>query len=85
MACADQTGDTGQAGGYNSRTTSVSESLNDLSTPWNKNTPKTQPARKENPTQSLAKQLQRDQELTSSTMTQGLMSQAVHPRKMRSP
>jgi hypothetical protein len=48
----------GQAGGYNSRTTSVPESLSDLSRPWNKNTPKTQPALKENPTQNLTKQLQ---------------------------
>jgi hypothetical protein len=30
---------------------------------------KTQPAQKENPTQNLAKQLQTDQELTSSTTT----------------
>jgi hypothetical protein len=62
MACAGQTGDTGQAGGYSSRTTSVPESLSDFSRPWNKNTPKTQPAWKEKPTQSLAKQLQTDQE-----------------------
>jgi hypothetical protein len=48
----------GQAGGYNSRITSVPESLSDFSRLWKKNTPKTQPARKENPTQSLAKQLQ---------------------------
>jgi hypothetical protein len=34
----------GQAGGYSSRTTNVPESLNDFSKPWNKNTPKTQPA-----------------------------------------
>jgi hypothetical protein len=72
----------GQAGGYSSRTTSVPESLSDLSRPRNKNTPKTQPARKENPTQSLAKQLQIDQELTSSTTTQGHTSQAVHPRQI---
>jgi hypothetical protein len=45
----------GQTGGYNSRTTSVPESLSDLSRPWDKNTPETQPARKENPTQGLAK------------------------------
>jgi hypothetical protein len=45
MACAGQTGDTGQtggqsrqAGGYSSRTTSVPESLSDFSRPWNKNT-----------------------------------------------
>jgi hypothetical protein len=50
----------GQAGGYNSRTTSVPESLSDFSRPWNKNTPKTQLARKENPTQHLTKQLQTD-------------------------
>jgi hypothetical protein len=36
----------GQVGGYNSRTTSVPESLSDFSSPWNKNTFKTQPARK---------------------------------------
>jgi hypothetical protein len=57
----------GQAGGYSSRTTSVPESLRDFYRPWNKNTPKTQPARKENPTQNLAKQPLTDQELTSST------------------
>jgi hypothetical protein len=59
----------GQAGSYSSRTPSVPESLGDFSGPWNKNTPKTQPVRKENPTQNLAKQLQTDQELTSSTKT----------------
>jgi hypothetical protein len=48
----------GQAGGYNSRTTSVPESLNDFSRPWNKTTPKTQPALKEKPTQNLTKQIQ---------------------------
>jgi hypothetical protein len=57
----------GQAGGYSSRTTSVPESLSDFSKHWNKNTPKTQPARKEKPTQNLTNQLQTDQELTSST------------------
>jgi hypothetical protein len=64
MACAGQTGDTGQtdghvgqAGGYISRTTNVPESLSDFSRPWNKNTPKTRPARKENSTQNLTKQL----------------------------
>jgi hypothetical protein len=36
----------GQAGGYSNRTTSVPESLSDFSRPCNKNTPKTQPARK---------------------------------------
>jgi hypothetical protein len=71
----------GQAGGYSSRTTSVPESLSDFSRPYNKTTPKTQPARKENPTQNLTKQLQKDKELTSSTKTQRHTSQAVHPRQ----
>jgi hypothetical protein len=48
----------GQAGGYSSRTTNVPESLNDFSRPWNKNTPKTQPARKKNHSQNQAKHLQ---------------------------
>jgi hypothetical protein len=89
MACASQTGDTGQTGGQGRsgrwlqhRTTSVPESLSDFSRPWNKNTPKSQPARKENPTQNLAKQLQTDQELTSSTKTQRHTSQAVHSRQI---
>jgi hypothetical protein len=72
----------GQAGGYSSRTTSVPESLSDFSRPWNKNTPKTQPARKENPTQNLTKQHQTDQEQTSSTKTQRHTSQAVHPKQI---
>jgi hypothetical protein len=60
----------GQAGGYSIRTTSIPESLSDVSRPWNRNTPKTQPVRKKNPTQSLAKQLQTDQELTNNSTTQ---------------
>jgi hypothetical protein len=72
----------GQTGGYSSHTTTVPESLSDFSRPWNKNTPKTQPARKKNPTQSLAKQLQTDRELTRSTTTQRHTSQAVHPRQI---
>jgi hypothetical protein len=64
----------GQAGGYNSRTTNVPESLSDFSQHWNENTPKTQPARKENPTQNLAKQLQTDQELTINSTTQRHMN-----------
>jgi hypothetical protein len=72
----------GQAGGYSSSTTNVRESLSDFSTPWNKNTPKTQPARKEKSTQNLTKQLQTNQELTSSTKTQRHTSQAVHPRQI---
>jgi hypothetical protein len=38
-----------QAGVYSSRTTSVPECLSDFSRPWNKTTPKTQPARREKP------------------------------------
>jgi hypothetical protein len=72
----------GQASGYNNCTTSVPESFSDFSRPWNKNSPKTQPARKENPTQNLTKQLQTDQELTSSTKTQRHTSQAVHSRQI---
>jgi hypothetical protein len=71
-----------QAGGYSSRTTSVLESLSDFSRPWNKHTPKTQPAQKENPTQNLTNQLQTNQELTSGTKTQRHTSQAVHPRQI---
>jgi hypothetical protein len=71
-----------QAGVYNSRTTSVPERLSDFSRPWNKNTPKTQAARKENPTQSLAKQPQTDQELTRNTTTQRHTSQAVYLRQI---
>jgi hypothetical protein len=66
----------GQAGGYSSRTTSVPESLSDLSRPWNKTT------LKENPTQNQTKQLQTDKELTSSTKTQRHTSQAVLPRQI---
>jgi hypothetical protein len=60
----------GQAGGYSSHTTNVLESLSDFSRPWNKNTPKTQPARKKNPTQSQPKHHQNYQELTSNHTTQ---------------
>jgi hypothetical protein len=72
----------GQAGGYNSRTTSVLESLSDFPRPWNKNTPKTLPAQKVNPTQNLARQLQTDQELTSNTTVQRHTSPAIHPRQI---
>jgi hypothetical protein len=72
----------GQASGCCSRTTSVPESLSDFSRPWKKTTPKTQPARKEKPTQDLTKQLQTDQALTSSTKTQRHTSQAIHPRQI---
>jgi hypothetical protein len=77
MAYASETGDTSQTGGQSrlgqscsSRTTNVPESLSDFSRPWNKDIPKTQPARKKNPTQNLAKELQTDQELTSNSTTQ---------------
>jgi hypothetical protein len=75
-------GRAGQAGGYSSRTTSVPKSLSDFSRPWNKNTPKTQPAGKEKRTENLTNQLQPNQELTSSTKTQRHTSQAVHPKKI---
>jgi type II secretory pathway component PulJ len=79
---AGQAGGQSQSGRWSSRTTSVPESLSDFSRPWNKNTPKTQPARKENPTQSLSKQLQTDQEQTSNTTAQRHTSPAVHPRQI---
>jgi hypothetical protein len=60
----------GQASGCSSRTTSIPKSLTDFSRPWNRNTTKTQPVRKRNPTQSLAKQLQIGQELTNNNTTQ---------------
>jgi hypothetical protein len=60
----------GQAGGYSSRTTNVPESLSDFFRPWNKNTPKTQPAQKKNPTQSQPKHLQNNQEVTNTNTTQ---------------
>jgi hypothetical protein len=72
----------GHVGGYSSLTTSVPESLSDFSRPWNKNIPKTESARKENPTQNLTNQLQTNQELTSSTKTQRHTSQAVHSRQI---
>jgi hypothetical protein len=75
-------GRAGQAGGYSRRTTRVLQSLSDFSRLWNKNTPKTQPARKENPTQNLTNQLQTNQELTSSTKTQRHTNQEVHPRQI---
>jgi hypothetical protein len=68
----------GQAGGYSSRTTSVPESHGDFSRPWNKSTPKTPPARKENPTPNLTNQLQTNKEQSSNTKTQRHTSKAVH-------
>jgi P pilus assembly chaperone PapD len=75
MACADQTG--GQ-----SRTINVPESLSYFSRPWNQNTPKTQPAWKENHTQNLARQHQTDQELTSNNPTKRHMDLAAHKRQI---
>jgi hypothetical protein len=72
----------GQAGGYSSRTTNVPESLSDFCRPLNKNTRKTQLARKENPTQSLTNQLQTNQELTRNTKTQRQTRQVVHPSQI---
>jgi hypothetical protein len=71
-----------QAGGYSNRTTNVPESLNDLSRPWNKNTPKTKPARKKNPSQNQAKHLQIRQELTSINTTQRHTEQETHQRQI---
>jgi hypothetical protein len=89
MACAGQTGDTGQTG-RQSRSgrwlqqphKKCPESLSDSLGPGTKTFPKTQPARKENPTQSLSKQLQTDQELTSSTTIERHTSQVDHPRQI---
>jgi hypothetical protein len=55
----------------------------DFSRPWNKNTPKTQPVRKKNPSQILAKQIQTDQELTSNSTAQRHTGQATYSRKIR--
>jgi hypothetical protein len=72
----------GQAGGCSSRTTNVPESLSDFSRPWNQSTPKTQPARKKNPSQTQAKHLQNNQELTSNNTIQRHTEQATHPRQI---
>jgi hypothetical protein len=52
----------GQAGGYNSRTTNVPESLSKFSRPWNKNTPKNTTCKEGKPYTNLTKQPQTDQE-----------------------
>jgi hypothetical protein len=72
----------GQAGGFSNCTTNVPESLGDFSKPWNQNTPKTQLARKKNPSQTQEKHLQTSQELTSNNTTQRNKSQAIHPRQI---
>jgi hypothetical protein len=71
----------GQAGGYSSRTTNVRESLSDFSRPGNKNTLKTQTARKKNPTRSQLKHLQNCQQHTRTNTTQRHTNSATHPRK----
>jgi hypothetical protein len=67
----------GQVGGYSSHTTNIAGSLDDSSRPWNKNTLKTQLARKKNPSQNLAKQLQTYQDLTSNNTTKRHTDQAI--------
>ena len=67
----------GQAGGYSSRTANVPGSLSESSRPWNKNHHETQPVRKKNPSQSLAKQLQTCQELNSRITGQNHTDKAV--------
>jgi hypothetical protein len=75
-------GKVGQAGGCSNRSTNIPKTLSDFSRPWNKNTPKTQPARKKNPSQTQEKHLQNSQELTSNNSTQRHTEQATHPRKI---
>jgi hypothetical protein len=72
----------GQVGHYSSRTTNVPGSLSDFSRPWNKNTSKTQLARKKNLPQNQTKQLQTCQELTSNNTTKRHTDQANHPRQI---
>jgi hypothetical protein len=72
----------GQDGGCSNCTTTVPESLSDFSRPWNQNTPKTQPARKKNPSQTQAEHLQNRQEQTSTNTTQKHTDSATHPRQI---
>jgi hypothetical protein len=72
----------GQAGDYSSRTTSVLRASVTSLCPGTKTPPKHNLHRRKNPTQSLAKQLQKDQELTSNTTTQRQTSQAFHPTQI---
>ena len=74
----------GQAGGYSSRTANVPGSLSESSRPWNKNHHETQPVRKKNPSQILAKQLQTLQELISRTTGQNHTDKVV-PRDKNPP
>jgi hypothetical protein len=89
MACVGQTGDTSQTGGQRRSGRWLQQPHNKCSRKpqWllqalEQNHPKTQPTPKENPTQNVTKQLQTDQELTSSTKTQRHTSQVVHPRQI---
>jgi hypothetical protein len=75
-------GRAGQAGGCSNCTTNVPDSLGDFSRPWNKNTPKNTTCMKGKPYTKPKKQLQTDQELTSSTNTQRHTSPAAHARQI---
>jgi hypothetical protein len=50
--------------------------------PGTKTPPKTQPAKKKNPSQTQAKHLKNNQELTSNTTTQRHTDSATHPRQI---
>jgi hypothetical protein len=65
MALVRSVDSTGQAGGNQQMHNEVPGSLSDSSRPWKKTTTKEQPAKKENPSQNLARQLQTSQELDS--------------------
>jgi hypothetical protein len=69
----------GQVGGYNNHTTNVPESLSDFSWPWNKNTLKTQPARKRNPTQTQPKHLRNCQDTRIQQLTRGKSHKGLTP------
>jgi hypothetical protein len=81
LVCAGHTGDTGQTGEKCRSGRWLQKPGNKCSRkPWNKTTSKTQTARKENPTQNLAKLLEIYQELNSSNTWQQGTHQDVHPR-----
>jgi hypothetical protein len=63
----------------NSRTENVPRSLRDSSRPWNQTTSKTQPAREENSTHSLAKLHKTCKVLTNSTTGQKHTNEIMHP------
>jgi hypothetical protein len=72
----------GQAGGCSSLTTSVPESLSDFSRPWNKNTPKTQSARKEKTYARLSKTTPNKPRTDQQHHDPKTHEQAVHPRQI---